>query len=753
MKVVPQNFSQLNAYLEKIEYKLHSSKNKELAPLMMKVDKAVNEHFHVVNGSDLKEVARFLNSIKRIDALGGKQGVINQVSTWFLGRTRERGLVGVAIEAIAATSGSLSLDKIQGFKEIDDNLYYESLAKYIDENKVPIASLRLSREEMIKVAPWLTHLELTDTADPEVFNTRFIYDLLKSASNLETFIIQNHSFDPKSDRCFNKKNLKHLEVVNCPNFLPDLKKFQSLESLKIEGSIAFNQSVNQLKQLRELEVSHCIHFNQSLDGLEHLVRVKISECPVFEVNDLSTARILKKLYLELLLDPKANISYELQEELLDDTLTHIEEQMNVLDYSSFDIRADLAYLFLLHIPPEYLAGFYRSFPLSAELFSLFKLYSHYHEEGSGLNMVSATELLDEREKTITQLENFNALKVLEQLPLDCKMTLLPFFTPDQIGEAIAAVSRETITRWLGAPVASHYFHGEMVEVFAEVENEHIQGTNQETRNDLLLPLTDLVTTTPFYTLAALAHDDPEVMLSYTFVMDEPQMACIIPSINVDAFVEHLKEQPIQTHRDYLMHASTPQKTAYIDEDLLAEPESLAEWDQSVAHIEDRIRNFKTKEDYQQLEKAWDEMVHSTTRAVQTYQQTCQTLEAVLLKFSPDQAFEDKVIAYLQPKMERATEVLQSLKDTGKKIEALESKVPGLVKIPEEFIDIITEEPMTDPYHHPSTPNYILDKSTWNMLETHPTTRAPINQDELVPNSELKAEIEALKKLHPELWDE
>jgi hypothetical protein len=909
MKVAPQNFSQLNAYLEKIEKNLHNTKNKELN-VMRKVDQVVSEHFDLVNASDLKEVTRFLNSIKRIEELGEKQfmergvvrGIIGLASSWLFdksyeSRMKERGLVGLAIDAIAASSGSLSLEEIQEFKAIDEFLYYESLAKYISDKKLPIASLELSKEEMLKTAHWLTHLDLTGAQ----FSTSFCTDLLRSTPNLSALIIKDDWFNPRHDLGLNKKNLKVLEIANCPYIFLHLNEYQNLESLaisgstefdqsvnelrnlkhlkiencrafnqeislehlesleirnynrfnklgelpnlkrlvldgminfnqsvsaltnleslevsqcirfnqsldrlvnlrhlKVEGSIDFNQSVSTLKNLESLEVNKCINFNSNLDGLFNLIhlkvegsnyfnpslsglislesleisncnhfnqsledlfnlrRLKISDCPALEINDLQTARVLKKFNPGYLLDPKANISYELQLLLVEDTLTNIEEQMKAIAHTTPNIRDDLSYLFQLHIPPVYLPGYYARFPLCAELLTIYEYSGNYREGSSGFNLVNATDILLMREVIIYNLEKLNGLHVLDQLPLDSKIALLPLFTPDQIAGAIAVVPEETKTKWQHAPVSSQYFQGETLALFAEIESENIQGTNQETRNNLVAPLTELVTTTPFYTLAALAFDYPKGMLNYTFVMDEPQMACVIPAISVDALVEHLKAQPIQTHREYLMHASTRQKAAYIDQDLLKEPEPLAEWDQAMAHIEELMSSFeqsKTKEDYQQLEKSWRETVQQTKIAAQIYQQTNQALKGILLKFSPNQAFEEKVITYLEPKMQRSVDVLQSLKTIGKQIEALESQVQGLVKIPEEYLDIITGEPMTDPYHHPTTPNNILDNSTWDMLEMHPTTREPINQEELVPDSELKIQIEALREKHPELWDE
>lgn len=107
----------------------------------------------------------------------------------------------------------------------------------------------------------------------------------------------------------------------------------------------------------------------------------------------------------------------------------------------------------------------------------------------------------------------------------------------------------------------------------------------------------------------------------------------------------------------------------------------------------------------------------------------------------------------QIKDPQTEQILEKLSPGSKEIgEIIENPDEELTEIPEEMFDPVTIDPMTDPLHYPSTPEYNLDRSTWAKLRYHPLTRERIYPDKLIPDTTLKTRIERLKASKPELWE-
>lgn len=328
MKISIQNLSQLNTYLEMEEGRLENGEDNASAT-KKKVAQLIEENIDIVAGSDLKEVSRLLKIVKHIDACSAAPVKSGGAVKTFIERAyssifgikpeswnKERGLAGFAIDAIAAHSGSLKLEEIQKFKDIDVFLYYESFAQYISDHQLPIASLTLSKEDMLKTAQFLTHLDLTGATDPEKFSSDFIYDLLKNSSRLETLIIKDNDFNPHDFSCLKKTSLKNLEIANCPNFMPRLNDLPNLESLHIKGSSTFNQSLRNLQNLKSLSILNC---------------------PAFQIQDPQTEQLLEKLSpgfkeISQIIENPAEEVDEIPEEMIDPVT--IEPMTNPLHYPS-----------------------------------------------------------------------------------------------------------------------------------------------------------------------------------------------------------------------------------------------------------------------------------------------------------------------------------------------------------------------------------------------------------------------------------
>ncbi|MFV0340773.1 MAG: U-box domain-containing protein [Parachlamydiaceae bacterium] len=739
MKISVHNFAQLNDYLEKAEGKLRTRPDKELAT-REKIERFVSENLGLVSGADIQEVARFLQSVKRIEATG-----------------KGEGLVKTAIDAVANSAKHLNPKEIREFKGLDEALYYESLGVYISDQKKSIESLGLSSEELLKVAPWITYLDLRNST----LSYAFVDRLLEHAENLNTLILAHSGIDGAVLLLLNK--LETLDIYHCDAFNQSIYGLEHLKKLTIHDCEVFNQSIHDLPNLVSLSIVNCPNFNHSVRDLPSIEALEI-DCDAFEIQDMQTAYTLMQFTPEI--SDELIIAPNAYEQIVTDILQIFDEKVQTLQDMTYETWDYLCLLFKLDIPEEKLIEYRERIPL----FSLFEM-DNLVRRGKDPEKIKAifTELrgkddYSESLKIIVQrfpdlasflirnlkeeiVPELKSLNILEQLPPENKMALLPLFPPDQIFKFVHEIPEKTRAKWLERKVVFDQFSDSIIDVLKEIAEEILDEMDPQARDNLLVPLEDLFAAIAFHTLASLADADPDTLLAYTFLMDEAQMASSIPLIPEEAFVRHLKSQAVQIHREFLLFATTKQKEAYIAHDLFKEPESLTEWDQTMDRISKLMRRFKTEktqENFEALNKAWKTVVHKTNLNAQTYQQSGEALQKMLLKLSTNKEHEKRMIDYFEPKLKRASEVLKSLKATGKRIAELENKVIGLVNIPEEYLDNITGELMTNPHHHPGTPGYIYDLSTWEMLSEHPATRAPFKLDELVADKDLKAKIDEFK---------
>jgi ubiquitin conjugation factor E4 B len=128
-------------------------------------------------------------------------------------------------------------------------------------------------------------------------------------------------------------------------------------------------------------------------------------------------------------------------------------------------------------------------------------------------------------------------------------------------------------------------------------------------------------------------------------------------------------------------------------------------------------------------------------------------EKLLLMSSPA-----NITQLIEELVSKKQEQLQAMKEEWKFREnlimkELSQKVPALVEIPNEFIDIITGTPMTDPYMDEH--GHTCDKATWEQTikETgkNPFNRAPMTLSEIFPNEEMKKKILDFQQKNPDVW--
>lgn len=809
MKVTIQSFSQLNDYLEKADNKLHQKPEKASA-VHEKIQLVLRDHLNVVNGAEFTEVRRFIHSIKHVASPSDN-------------------LEKLAIDSVVAVSGSLGLDEIHKYKELDETLYYQSLANHISNNKRPLKSLNLSDREMLKVAPWVTYLDLTDVRTGRraegTFTDAFIQRFLENATQLKSLILKNSKI---TGTAFSNiavlealKNLKHLEIKFCPAFNQNIQGLPHLKTLKIETCAAFNGRITDLPSLKELKLLHCETFNHSLNGLQNLVKLSITycrrynrtlkglhhlgklkilgsefnrrlsdlpslhtltlrflpsfnhrfkdlpqvtwlqidECSSLEVKDLRTAKWIHQLALETFSTLFAQTSPARQTRLIEALLNRMQEATSTIQQITPETREDLMLILALNIPEEEIR---ERIPLIPALMELYEIEGLVIQRENGNAIKNAFKAVQERPNYLEALQiaiqGFPDLAAFlirnlqdeidadlkrlnfSDLSQESKIALLPLFTPDLILEIIHSVDDDIKAQWLDAEVAYDLFEGKTFDVLTQIATHNIQGADQQSFDNLLAPIRDLLAKIPFGTLAVMAAIAPDTMLAYTFAFNDAQNASTIPLLPEEVFVQHLKTKPLPTHRELLLYASAHQKAAYIHRDLLSEPQALQRWNQAVPKLKAHIKRFnkeKTRENFQSLDQAWREILNEMNLPARTYLQTAQSL----VKLFPDGS------PYFDQKIKKAQEALTELKTYAAQIEALEGKVEGQITIPDEFVDSITGEIMTEPYYHPKNRDYVYDLSTWKQMPKHPATRASIHLDELVLDSELKTRIDTLKKKH------
>lgn len=812
MKVSIQNFSQLNDYLEKADNKLHQKPEKASA-IHEKIQQVLRDHLNVVNGAEFTEVRRFIHSIKHVASPSDN-------------------LEKLAIDSVVAAVGALGLEDIHKYKELDETLYYQSLANHISTNKLPLKSLNLSDREMLKVAPWITYLDLTDSRTGRItestFTDSFIQRFLDNTTQLKSLILKNSKITGAAlsqvATLEALKNLKHLEITFCPAFNQNIQGLPNLKTLKIEVCAAFNgritdlpslkelkllycetfnHSLNRLQNLMKLTIAYCGRYNRTLKGLHHLGKLTImaidfnrrlsdlpslhtltlrhltsfnhrfkdlpqltwldiEECSSLEVKDLRTAKLIHQLAPETFSTLFAQTSPASQTKLIEALLNRVQATTSTVQQITPEIRDDLSLILSLNIPEETIR---ERIPLIPALMKLQEIESLVHQ-GEHSEVIKTTF------KDVQEMPNYlDALQIAIQgfpdlasflirnlheeidadlkrlnfsdLSLESKIALLPLFTPDLISEIIHSIDEDIKVQWLDTEVAYDQFEGNTLDVLTQIATHNIQGAAPQALDNLLGPIRDLFALIPFSTLAVMAAIDPETMLAYTFALNDAQNASMIPLLPEEAFVQHLKSKPLPTHREVLLYANTHQKAAYIQRDLLSEPQALQRWNQSVDNLEAHINRFKdekTRESFQSLEQTWRTVLNETNLTAQTYLQTAQSLKKLFPQGS----------LYFDQKIKRAKKIQADLKTYATQMEALEGKMNGQITIPDELMDSITGELMTEPYYHPNNRDYVYDLSTWKQMPTHPATRASIHLDELVLDADLKKRIDELKKTHPEL---
>ena len=215
------------------------------------------------------------------------------------------------LEAMRVSASVLELQKgghstgesIALLRELEDqpggrgnDLYFKTFANWISNNKIPIGSLNLKDEELLKLAQYLTFLDMSPISSLAPKSDHFIEQLAKSALNLNHLIISsdNHAnimlpYLAASTtlttltlvRCyqFNQSlplSLTTLTLDTCHGFKKTLPL--SLTTLTLDTMDSFKQPLP--SGITTLTISYCRDFNLPLPS--NLTALVLRHCPAFD---------------------------------------------------------------------------------------------------------------------------------------------------------------------------------------------------------------------------------------------------------------------------------------------------------------------------------------------------------------------------------------------------------------------------------------------------------------------------------------
>ena len=519
-------------YLQKMEY----SKDFQASDLQ-KIREFFEEHKSFIGESDVDGTVFFLKLVKQLKDLtkGTDEG------------SKGEGLLTIARKTAALSFNHLSQQRmedscttIRKLNEFDHGLYLETFANWVNHQKIPIKKLGLSEDEMLELVPRLTYLDLTDgeyvrfgRLEDCTFTEEFVGKLLEKSQKLNYLLIRKCNIDGTAlSRLKNSDKIKYLEINTCPNFnqkLPDL--MPKLEKLIIR-ECPFNQKLpDQLPNLVELRITGSVFgqcpFNQKLpDQLPKLVKL-ILRCLAFNLFDhpLSTSLVLirlnpnyfKKKWKELPNDAKVQKAKELLE-------------------SESDIES------LAKVSPRLLALLLSAFV--------------------------------RREETIKDIEKL--LISNESLEPVIKLALLPLLTPESIHETVKEIAQKERDECLKQPIDFEQFSGPTKDVLTQIKEKNLDHATSETLENIGPTIREFLRGIPFKTLAVYAGDNSEVAKGYLKVMEELELAVVVPMLTHEVLIDFMDKQSIPKKLELSSHSTFLQKEQFLKKDIF-KSEEIEKW--------------------------------------------------------------------------------------------------------------------------------------------------------------------------------
>lgn len=278
-----------------------------------------------------------------------------------------------------------------------------------------------------------------------------------------------------------------------------------------------------------------------------------------------------------------------------------------------------------------------------------------------------------------------------------------------------------------------------------MSEKNIQNASEAERENLSSTIQELLQAISLKTLAALAVNDDttELALTYLAFMEVFQAAVVVPMLSSEHLSAYLQDKPFERHREYLSHATALQKLAYFQRDL-APDEQMTTWEMKTKpELVELIAAFKqepSEEKYQEIQSKSPLIFSGTKITIQQQQLNISALKKICSLFGHETKLAEVAPAYIEAKARKLAVMERDLHQLGLEVAALAQLVPGHEEIPDELVDPITGEMMTNPMK--DRHGNILDETTWQNSGSNPYTRESLESSQIVVDEQLKARIEA-----------
>lgn len=606
---------------------------------------------------------------------------------------------------------SISLDKLKLINDqrnielkipvsfLRESIMNSKTACGINEYEIDIKAIFLeySENQIIELAPWLTYINLTDGKIGDKifkFTDEFINKLLQKANKVETLIIENSSIDGTAFKSIEKLDtLEKLIIRKCPNF---------------------NHSLPEMPKLKMLEIQECPNFKPFSHSINTQKTLLLNPEFFYECwSQLSDEEKGKTSLSLLCYDPSSYLDCwsKLSNEKIDKMVLSFYWINPTFSYDGWGERNDeekkIVYQFLVQADTE-------------RFFNCWTLIS------------------DEEKRKISQSLSS------EDVPKETRIEILYMLTPDMMVDTIKEFSSLEHKNWMMEPI----FNGrgrELSYAIAILQELKAQSTvlTPEDLREFRGQISDVLIQIPFKTLAAIANIEhtTNLALFYLPYMHDSQVAVVVPQTSSKIFTDYLQNVPISKHNEILPYCTLWQKQYYLENDL-AKPNELEEWvSRGKQEVDSCIKSFENtpnEKDYEQIKNNWSRTFLAKKIALQQYSSSLKFLSRVTYLFDYEKELVPSSISYIDSKKNQINTISNELDDVAKKIDSLAKLIEGVEEIPDEFIDCVTQEIMTDPYGDENGNN--LDKSTWDQMKSNPFTRKSLAESVPTPNTELKSKI-------------
>jgi hypothetical protein len=273
--VILENIYELNSRLEEIQTSLQVATNSDQYQEMLNIFQNNLSILH--ESTDAQQTIRFIklakdlsNYINENDTQGNKL-----LETAF--KTAITSLTH--FDATSITDHNAILNEIN---TINRDLYLQTMSEWINNKKIPLSQLSMTKEELIELAPKLTYVNF-DRMD---IDDTFLNEFLQQAKMIEVLSLKKcHGIIHGLQNLSQCEKLKKIKITNCYNFNSKLPNdMPNLTSLSVKDCNRFNEALPaNMPELTNFHLSGCNAFNQPLPAnMPKLTNFYLSDCKAFD---------------------------------------------------------------------------------------------------------------------------------------------------------------------------------------------------------------------------------------------------------------------------------------------------------------------------------------------------------------------------------------------------------------------------------------------------------------------------------------